>query len=282
MPAKVLTNLEAIGDMIGALSGIDESIDDKVYMEGLIKAAHGKAASAFDIAAAATAKAGRFPHVYEFGTTGITRGAPKFGNPVDPRARLYVHKLVGSGGNQEIMYSFRPATQPNPKPTPESTGVDQKYLSRLSDRKYYFYNKAIVMETGRVVEIKPQNGNFLFVPFYGEATRNPLYNRGHMMWDARRLGPLYARPGKSTRGEFTQFWMGWWAGMGSKMMYADMEKSVTMDIDIAMAEATKRANSEPVKPVQDTSISGAMATAKALFNKIFKASTAKRMETKTL
>ncbi|HWV46310.1 MAG TPA: hypothetical protein VN039_09890 [Nitrospira sp.] len=282
MTAKVLTNLESIGDLVGALSGIDSALDDQMYMEGLIKSAHGRAATAFDLAAAATAKTGRMSHVYEYGTIGVTRGMPKFADPASPKARLYVHTLVGQGGEQSIGYTFRPARQPNPKPTPESTGVDSKYLSRLSGRQYYFYNKAYVMETGRVVEIKPRNGNFLFVPFYGEASRDPLNNRGYMMWDSRRLGPLSARPGRSTKGEFTQFWMQWWATSGSKMMYAHMEEQVNIDVGIAMAEAQKRAQTEAMKPVQDTNIVGAISTAKALFNKIFKASTSKRMGTKTL
>lgn len=282
MPAKVLSNLEAIGDLVGALAGIDSAVDDESYMEGLIKSAHGKAATAFDIAAAATAKTGRFTHVYEYGVMGITRGQPRFAEPTDPRARLYVHRLVGHGGEQDIEYTFRPATQPNPRPTPEDTGVDSKYLSKLSDRQYFFYNKAYVMETGRVVEIKPKNGNFLFVPFYGEPPRNMLNTRGYMMWDARRHGPLYNRPGKSTKGEFTQFWMAWWESAGSQIIQADMEKSVTMDIDMAMAEATKRAAVENMKPVTETDMPGTIASAKSLFSKIFKRVTSKRRETKTL
>lgn len=280
MPAEVLSNLESIGDLIGALSGISAGLDDEIYMEGIIKSAHGHAATAFDIAAAATAKTGRINHVYEYGVMGITKGLPKFADPTDPRARLYLHELIGAGGNQDIAYTFRPATQPNPAPTPEDTGVDSKYLSKLSKKKYYFYNRAFVMETGRVVEIKPQNGNFLFVPFYGEPSRNPLYTRGHILWDASKKGPLYARPGASTRGEFEGFWMNWWGAAGSKIMYTEMEKYVTMDIESAMLEA-KRASVEAMKPVQESNILGAVASAKALFGKIFKARTAKRMETKT-
>lgn len=280
MPAKVLTNLESIGDLIGALSGISTALDEETYMDGLIKSAHGKAATAFDFAAAATARAGRFPHVYEYGTAGVTRGLPRFANPADPKARLYFHQIAGHGGNQEIMYSFRTATQPNPEPTPQDTGVDSKYISRLSGRKYYFYNKAYVMETGQVVEIRPQNSNFLFVPFYGEAPRNPMYTRGFLMWDSSRLGPLYAQPGKSTKGEFTQFWMAWWSKAGSALLGGEMEKSVTMDIDIAMAEAAKRAKVETMKPVQETSITSASSSAKALFNKIFQGITSKRRGTR--
>lgn len=281
MSAEVLTNLEVIGDMVGALTGVAEALDDEAYMDGLIKAAHGKAANAFDMAAAATAKTGRLTHVYEYGVMGVTRGEPRLADPTAVNARLYFHTLLGHGGNQDIAYSFRTAHQPNPKPTPEDTGVDSVYLSKLSDRKYYFYNKALVMETGRVVHIKPQNGNFLFVPFYGEPTPDPTNNRGYMMWDSKRHGPLNARPGASTKGTFQAFWMSWWESAGSAMMFEQMEKSVTMDIDIAMAEAAKRTKSETMKPVQTTSVAGAVASARTMFNKLFKSTTTKRRSTET-
>lgn len=279
MPAEVLSNLEAIGDMVGALAGMSEGLDDQMYMDGLIQSAHGKAATAFDIAAAATAKTGHLTHVYEYGVAGITRGQPRITDPTSQRARLYVHTLLGEGGTKDIAYTFRPATQPNPDPTPEDTGVDSEYISRLSGRRYFFYNKALVMETGRVVSIKAKNGNYLFVPFYGEPPADPTNQRGYMMWDSSRHGPLMSRPGKNTKGSFTNFWMTWWESSGSKMMFADMEKSVTMDIEIAMAEAAKRSASESMKPVQETNVVGAMATTKAIFNRIFKAATSKRRVT---
>jgi hypothetical protein len=282
MPAEILTNLEAIGDMIGALSGIGSGLDEQAYMEGLIKSAHGHAATAFDIAAAATAKTGHMTHVYEYGVMGITRGEPRFADPTLPNARLYVHTLMGEGGNMDIAYTFRTARQPNPKPTPEDTGVDSRYLSLLSGRKYYFYNKALVMETGRVVTIKPKNGNFLFVPFYGEPSRDPTNNRGYMMWDSSRHGPLFARPGASSKGQFTAFWMNWWEAAGGKIMYEQMEKTVTADIEIAMAEATKRAQAESMKPVQSTNMLGAINTAKTIFNRIFRTATAKRKAKNTI
>jgi hypothetical protein len=282
MPAEILTNFEAIGDMVGALSGIGAGLDDQAYVEGLIKSAHGHAATAFDIAAAATAKTGHITHVYEYGVMGVTRGEPRMADPTAPNARLYFHTLLGEGGNMDIAYSFRPARQPNPKPTPEDTGVSSEYISRLSDRKYYFYNKALVMETGRTVTIRPKNGDFLFVPFYGEPSRDPTNSRGYMMWNSARHGPLFARPGASSKGQFSAFWMNWWQSAGSAIMFEQMEKSVTMDIDIALAEASKRAQSETMKPVQGTNMVGAISSAKAIFNKMFKAVTAKRNETKTL
>lgn len=281
LEVELLSNLEAIGDMVGGLAALSEGLDDKLYMEGLIKSAHGKASTVFDAAAAATAKTGHITHVYEYGVMGVTRGAPKFADPTNIRARLYYHTLMGSGGNQDIGYSFRPATQPNPTPTTQDTGVDSKYLNKLSNRKYYFYNKAFILETGRVIEIKPQNGNFLFVPFYGEPPRNPMYNRGFIMWDARKKGPLYSQPGYKTEGDFTKFWLGWWQSTGQAVMSDIMEEYVTIDTEAAIAEATKKAESESMKPVQETSLVGAANATRAWVVKFLKARSAKRRETKT-
>lgn len=278
---EVLTNLEAVGDMVGALVGMSEGLDDQAYMDGIIKAAHGRAATAFDAAAAATAKTGRIAHVYEYGVMGITKGMPKFADPTDLQARLYVHTLTGAGGNQDIGYTFRPAKQPNPKPTTLSTGVSSIYLNKLSNRKYYFYNKAFVMETGMTVQIKPDRGNFLFVPFYGEPSMDTANNRGYMMWDARRKGEITARPGQQSEDSFTKFWLAWWTAAGSSIMSDVMEEYVTIDTEAAMAEATKRANAESMKTTRETSLTSAASSTMAWVNRMFKARSAKRRETKT-
>ena len=57
MSAEVLTNLESVGELIGALAAMEETLDQDEYVEGLIREGHEKAKSAFDVAAAATASA---------------------------------------------------------------------------------------------------------------------------------------------------------------------------------------------------------------------------------
>lgn len=269
MSAKVMSNLESVGDLVGSLKGISEGLSEDSYIESVILQAHGKATNAFDLAAAATASTGRMTHVFEFGTAGITEGNVKFADPTSPAARLWVHTISGRGGNQDIGYSFRPALNRNPQPTTRTTGVPSKYLKKLSRRKYIFWNKAFVMETGAPVEIRAKNGNFLFVPFNKEAPRNPMNRKGFVMWNSNSLGPISAVPGKTTKGEFTSFWMGWWASAGENIVEKDMRASISADIEKAVADATKKAAATVVKPVQTADIQGASHKSENWMKRIF-------------
>ena len=268
MSARVLSNLESLGEMIGALQGLQQGLNEDEYIEGLIRQAHGKASNAFNVAAAATAGAGYLTHVFEYGNPGITPGPPMFADPTAANARLWTHTLTGKGGQMDIGYTFRPALVRNPQPTTASTGVPSKYLAKLSRRKYIFWNRAYVMETGRSVEIHAKNGDFLFVPFRG-ASENPKNKRGYMMWNTKSLGPIVNTPGQSTKGQFTGFWMKWWAAAGNDIIEQDMRKSVTMDIERATAEAARRAQTATVKPVQATNVPGAAERARAYTKKAF-------------
>lgn len=269
MKSNVMSNLESVGEMIGSLAGMSDGLNEDEYMEGLIRQAHGKATNAFNVAAAGAGAAGALRHVFEYGVVGVTPGRPKFSDPTAPNARLWTHWIAGTGGNMDIGYSFRPATQPNPKPTPTSTGVSSKYLSKLSNRKYIFWNRAFVMETGQTVEIHAKNGDFLFVPFRGQAPRNPLNRKGFVMWNTSKLGPIHATPGRTSKGNFTSFWMNWWAAAGSEMIEQDMRKSIAMDTERVMAEAAKRSASQTLKPVYNTNIHSAVRKAREQVKRTF-------------
>lgn len=260
--AKSLNNLEAIGDLIGSYVGMAEGLDEPRYMQQVIERAHKKSANAFDIAVAATAGAGHLQHVYEFGTIGITPGQPKY-NPLGQQARLWVHQLKGKGGSQDIGYTFRPAVNRNPVPTTKSTGVASKYLRKISKRKYVFYNKAWVMETGQTVEIHAKRGNYLFVPFYGKPPTNTENKRGFVMYNTKSLGPIQQVPGKTTKGTFTTFWMKWWGSQGAKIMESQMRAKVNRDIRYAELRAAKKAAKEAPKPASLVNVNGAVASARA-------------------
>lgn len=266
MSAKVMSNLESIGDMVGYLKGLADGLDDDLYMEAVIKEAHSTTAHAFDIAAAATAATGKMTHVFEFGVPGITRGVPKYPDPTQPEARLWKHELTGAGGNQDIAYTFRPALNRNPQPTTRYTGVPSKYLQKLSRRKYIFWNKAFVMETGMTVEITPKNGNLLFIPFYGEPAMDGS-GRSFMMFP----GNAQLRPGRSTKGTFTAFWMTWWGGVGAEMMEDEMTRIINIDIEKYEREAAKKAAiaARQMKPPAATNLMSASKKAKAWGAKAF-------------
>lgn len=249
-------NTDAIARMNGAVLGIGDFVHSADYIDGLVNAAHHDAAGEFDLAMAATAGAGYLTHVYEFGVAGITRGPVRVSDPTSPAARLWVHDLAGGSGFYEIDYLFRPAVIPNPQPTTRDTGVPSRYLRRLSKRKYVFRSKAFVMETGMEVEIKPKNGNLLFVPFYGQPSRNPMNKRGFMMYPyAPREIPIISNPGRDTQGTFTTFWETWWRSTGTSRMSRDVEKTMIYDINIALADAARRAAAERVVPAAANNLS---------------------------
>jgi hypothetical protein len=249
---------------------MSDGLNDDDYMAGLIRSAHGEVATAFDVAAAATAQTGRLSHMYEFGVPGITAGPPKILDPTSAAARLWEHTLIGRGGSQDIGYTIRPATIPNPQPTVESTGVASKYLAKLSRRKYVFYNKAFVIETGQTVTIRPKNGRFLFVPFYGHPSRYDVENtRGYMM----SRGPIVMQPGAANRGAFTSTWMSWWGSAGAELMENKMRATITKDIALAQARAGTAANSARMKSVTLTNIAAAAGRGYTKGKKAFGATT---------
>lgn len=265
MKNEVMTNLESVGDMVGALMGMGDGLEEDTYMEALIGEAHEHTANAFDIAAVATASAGAISHVFEYGVVGVTPGQVRFADPTSPDARLYQHVLTGHGGNQDVGYIFRPARNRNPHPTTASTGVPSKYLAKLSQRKYIFWNKAFVMETGQTVEIKSNRGEkgLLFVPTPGN--NSP---KGFVMYPTRMKGPIFNTPGRAVQGNFTAFWQSWWAQAGSKIMEMEMRKMVEYDIKRAQMQADRRAKAEAMKPVHTVNILGASSTSRKTTKKI--------------
>lgn len=230
MKSTMVTNLDALGKVIGAASAMDEGFDQQ-YINSVIRAAHSEVKNAFDIAAAATAQAsGNMSHMYEYGVPGITRGKPSFTSGAQDAAHLYVHTLDTRHDGATINYVFRPAMIRNPQPTVESTGVPSRFLKKLSRRKYVFKNRAFITETGASVSI---NGNpWLFVPFGKEGPRNmdnPNAKYNFMFYNSDRRGPIKARPGRKNRGAFSAFWAAWWAGEGSRKLSEKMESDIQED-----------------------------------------------------
>jgi len=264
--SQVLHNLESLGTMVGHLKGMSDALEDDLYTERLILHAHGKAANVFDVAAAATAGAGYLEHVFEYGVPGITKGQTKFPIATDPKARLWMHKIDGTGGKQDISYSFRPALNINPDHTTASTGVPSKYLRKLSRRKHIFWNKAFVMETGASVRIKSNRGEkgFVFVPTPGD--NEP---RGFVLYPSKLKPAIHARPGRTTMNQFTNFWMTWWSGSGSQIMENTMRSAIEMDIERAEAAMQKAVVSTPMKSPATSNIITADAHGRIIAKKTF-------------
>lgn len=252
---KFEANMDAVAEAIGTVYGIDEETKSADYLDRLAKDAHNDASIEFDMAVAATAGAGYLTHVFEYGVPGITPGPSTFSDPIAENARLYAHWFRGTRGHYDVDYVFRPATRPNPTNTTKTTGVRSKYLSKLSKRKYIFFNRAWVMEMGQDVEIAPLRSNFLFIP----SDQDP---RGFIMWNAKLKGPIHATPGRETKGTFTAFFENWWSSQGIARMDRDIQNNITTDITRVMDAAEARAARYALEPVSAKGYKHTVARAK--------------------
>lgn len=252
--ATVVTNLDALGKVIGAVNGL-EGLNEDLYMNSIIKIAHKKAANAFDIAAAATAAAqGNMSHMYEYGVPGITRGPARFTSGSQKAAHLYVHTLDQRHEGSTINYVFRPAEIPNPRWTTKDTGVPSRFLKKLSNKKYLFKNRAFVTETGRSVNIAPKDGGkYLFIPFGpGVAPKNPdspTAKYGFTYYNYETKGPLKVKPGRTNVGAFSKFWTAWWSTEGQYKLTESMQADVLEDFDKALGAAAASAVSGKLSSV---------------------------------
>lgn len=259
--------------MMGSLDGAARAVESSAYTDRLLRSAHKEAINAFDVAAAATARAGYFPHMYEFGTAGITPGEEKYVDPTSPLARLWIHRMEGRGRQQDITFTYRPAKERNPVPTTETTGVPAKYLAKLSRRKYVFWNKAMVMETGMQVQNKSQQDHgFLFLPFKSNPGLDTAQStgRGFVLWNTNTKGlPPMTVPGRNTRGKFTAFWNSWWSSQGEEVFNRAAETKINSDMAISSKRATARALRHIVKPVFTSSSNATFRSASSLSRKEF-------------
>lgn len=247
--AQIAVDFSGIIDFIGNGQGIADGANNEEYINGVIEAAHSVASLEFDVDAASTAAAGTMTHMYEFGTTGITRGNPKFNDPTSPLARLWVHQLEGHGKVKEVSFMFRPAVEPNPRPSATFYGVPSSVIQKLSRKKYIFRNKAMVNELGIKVNIKPSEKPFNFVPFYGKPARDPKYKGRKYIFRPFSGKPMLSDPGSDSKltGTFTAFWQTWWPTQGQVFMNATANERFNEDVEFLMRRyPTSAGGLEPV------------------------------------
>lgn len=206
---QLMADLTSVAEFIGAGEAMAETVNNQEYMDEIIKAAHGLVEDEFNVEVAAAAAAGdQLRHMFEWGTQGINRGKSDMRpNPLSDTARLWVTTLSGHGSNQTLTYAFRPSFAMVPKPTTAETGMDQEDIRMLED--HVFTSKAMVFETGSPVTIRPQNANFLIIPYYESQRGSTMFSdadkeRGFTL----SKGPHTFSPGEAAGsvGRFTAFW----------------------------------------------------------------------------
>lgn len=242
---ELMTDMESIGEILGAIAALEHGLDGD-YIDALIVDAHRVASDQFDVTAAATAHAGYMSHMFEYGVPGITHGPPRHQDPTAPTARLWMHDIVGGRGTFNVNFLFRPAATKNPNQTVARTGVADKYIKKLSRRKYIFYNRAVITETGKEVTITSKKGRLLFIPFYGEPPRgNKANKRGYAMVP----GPVTVTPGRTSAGQFTAFWNSWWDTEGTAVVQNHAETRIRADVQEILQTAQAMAEKQRLEHI---------------------------------
>jgi hypothetical protein len=230
-----------LASTIGAFEGIADAASNERYVGAALDDAHAIVSKEFDSEVTAAAMAsGRMNHMFEWGTQGINSGrTTRRINPLSAEARLWRDTLKGMGATRTLGFDFEPSKVPVPVTTTNATGISQKFLTKLQQNKYVFWNKAAVMESGSQVTITPKPGKKLFIPLVGrtsvEGLRPVDIARGFIMTPHT----VTSQPGKKTAGTFSAYWMDFWNNRGEKMMRERFSAIVQKDVDTTVA-ATSR------------------------------------------
>ena len=229
---NIAVDMRELADFIGTTEALLDKKNIR-YLDDVLDVALREADQEFNLAAAATAAADGFRHMFEWGTVGInderTNLRPR---PDEERARLWKNVFVGSNGKRMLSYTFKPSIAYVPKPTRGKTGMSTDVISSL--KSHTFVWKALVLESGSQVNIRPKSTNEskrLLIPYYpgGGPALFSKYDkkRGYTI----TTGPHIHRPGRTggTAGNFTKFWEAYWNGPGSQTIERSIEKQITTD-----------------------------------------------------
>ncbi len=222
-------DFKPIEEALGAAQAMYDAASEDDYLDDLVKVAWNIANEDFNQQAAAYAVAGgNIRHMFEWGTLGINRHRTNMRpNPMSENARLWKPLMVGKGLNQQLDYVFKPSVAFVPKPTKGETGMDLDTIAMLRD--HVFYNKAMVMESGMTVTIRPVEAEFLLLPMYKGVI--PPNARPHDIKRGYTLskGPLTLRPGARSVGQFNAFWGAYWQGEGNEILNRSVGEQIEAD-----------------------------------------------------
>lgn len=215
---------------IGAVSGMSKAVSTKVFADDLVKYTHSIMADRFDLFVdmAATGKGGhkRLHHVYEWGM-----------QPGTAYSKLWRHKLLGAGGERNATWDWVASKKPIPTPTERASDpndpmslVPADELAYYSNRRYWFYWKAPVMELGQPVIILPVNAERLMFPT--GRIDSPL------VWTTDSV--VYNPGGEDVAGSFTAIWASWWATEAPRAFDEVVEREFGREIQKAVRIKKRR------------------------------------------
>lgn len=234
-PLDFKTSIGDLAQNIGAYLGMNEGVEKRTYVAGLMEGAYESTLPAFWKESAALAKSKNFAHMYEYSVRGINRGDGSLINPTSQRARLWKDVLLGTGSRRTISFIYRDAVQRVPKHTTAETGVAQEELDKLKlnqGKRYVFQHKAEVFEEGHDVNIYPkQRDGRLFVPLLSGVRMGRVSERDQargFTWAKK----LHINPGEQAgaTGQFSFHFFNWWSSEGNVLISKRMNATVTKHI----------------------------------------------------
>lgn len=255
MKLNVSSNLDHAASIIGTFEGMTEAAESEQFLSMLSRRAHDKTLDAFNQIAALSAARRRnlrynFNHMYEYGVAGITAGTPSITDPTSQAARLWVYNTVPTKGGVETIVTFRDAQMPNPKPNqrPELRKMPRDVVAKMSNKDYFFRERAMVTETGQYVEIRPKDAGALIFP-----AKESMNGQGYQFWSSRQY-PLITQPGRYHKGAFTTFFNRWWSANAESIINQHAHQSVAGKIG---AIQRRMKSSGAMKPTNANNITSA-------------------------
>lgn len=241
----ITVDFEELYALLGAGYAISKIGSGSRYLSDLINAGYQRTEGDFNREVAAfAASTGKLGHMFEWGTVGINKSKSNMKpDPLSERARLWTPHFNYYRGTGTLSFTYRPSVGNVPKPTKAKTGIPGDVLAKL--KNHVFIHKAMVMEEGMPVTIKPKSDNKtkrLFVPriWKGE--------KGYDMFTKNTMPKI----SENTSGTFSTYFMAWWETVGNQMINEDVEKAFEQDLRMAM-EMIEKTNSRPSKPVKNAS-----------------------------
>jgi len=202
--SRITMDDSEVAKLSGTFQGIQKEMNTDRHLNAVTKAAFEILSEQFNATTHVVAgmSVGEYHHVYEWEHVGV------------PGFQLWKNRLAGRGGKRSVTWNWKASrttvpTETNVDGTPRfapSPTFDPSKLQRI----HVFVWKAPMMEYGVTVNIKPKLSNVLVFPnaeLLGGQGRargpSPVTFTPH---------PVRTVPGQEVQGNFTQWFVSWWAG----------------------------------------------------------------------
>lgn len=184
--------------LAGALSGFAATVDSNAYLPHLMTWAYDEMNEAFgDFADNVAASTDTIDHMYEWSM------------PYE-QGRLWRGRLEGRSANRQVAFDYLPSK--TYVPVPEELTEPGKTGRSVRTDSHIFVNKAMVMEMGLSVTIRPKGDNYLaFLPTPVQIDKDGYPK---IIFTNRSVTMV---PGREVSGNFTLLFASWWTSQAPEV-----------------------------------------------------------------